>query len=52
MKQKHKGGFPDTLLGTLARNLLGNMLPGERVKGGGGGVIRVGEGVVRTGQDF
>ena len=40
--KKQKGGFLSMLLGTLGASLLGNMLEGR-------GVIRAGEGTIRTG---
>ena len=46
MKQKNKKeGFLPMLLGTLAASIIGNTLLG-------GGLIRVGEGVIRAGQSF
>ena len=43
--KEQKGGFLPMLLGTLAASLLGNALTGK-------GVIRVDEGVIRTGEKF
>ena len=43
--KEQKVGFVPLLLGTLAAITLGNMLAGQ-------GVIRVGEGTTRVGQDF
>ena len=48
MKQKiQKGGFLSMLLGTLARTLLGSMLPGKGVSRADYGKQR--EGIVRAG---
>ena len=52
MKQKKKSRFPDILSCTLGSSLLGSMLAGKRVIRGCDGVIPVGEGVIRAGQDF
>ena len=43
--KEQRGGFLSVLVGTLGASLLGNMLAS---KGG----MRVGEGRIRTGQDF
>ena len=43
--KEQKGGFLPMLLGTLAANILGSALTGKRV-------IRVGEGVIRAGENF
>ena len=43
--KEQTGGFLGMLLGTLSASLLGNMLAGK-------GVMRAGEGTIRTGQDF
>ena len=43
--KEQKGEFLQMLLGTLAASILGNTLSGR-------GVIRDGEGVIRTGQNF
>ena len=40
--KEQKGGFLSMLLGTLGASLLGNLLTGK-------GIVRVGEGIVRTG---
>ena len=46
MKQKNKKTiFFSMLLGTLAASMLGNALSGR-------GVMKAGEGVIRTGEDF
>ena len=43
--KEQKGGFLPMLLGTLAASILGNALAGK-------GVIRVGEGTIRPGENF
>ena len=43
--KEQKGGFLGMLLSTLGASLLGNMLTGK-------GTIRIGEGMLRVGQDF
>ena len=43
--KEQKGGFLSMLLGTLASNLLSDMLLSKK----GRGVIRAGEGTIRTG---
>ena len=50
-EKEQKGGFLGILLDTLAVNAIGNILA-VKAKIQGGGVIRVGEGTTREGQDF
>ena len=42
-KQQQKGGFLGILVGTLAANLLGNMLAGKEVTQAGKGTTRDGQ---------
>ena len=51
LKKEQKSGFLGILLDTLAVNAIGNILA-VKAKIQGGGVIRVGEGTTREGQDF
>ena len=43
--KEQKGGFLGMLIGTLAANLLGNLLTGK-------GSIRAGEQIIRAGENF
>ena len=45
LKMKRKNKYLPVLLGTLAANMLGNLLARK-------GVIRASEGIIRSGQDF
>ena len=49
--KEQKGGFLDMLADTIGASLLANMLA-EKAKIPGKGVIRSGEGTIRTGQVF
>ena len=49
--KEQKSGFLSMLLGTLGASLLGNLLTGKWVNKKGKRIHRVGEGVVRAGED-
>ena len=53
MKQQNKGGFPNTLLGTLGAILSGSLLTDKEFKRWnipGHGVITADEGIIRAGE--
>ena len=55
--RKQKGGYLGMLQSTLGISLLRNMTAGKKVirtgeRGGGGGVVRAGEGKIRVEQDL